>query len=354
MEKNLKNIQWGEFEIGKEFFVKNSKAYHKTKLKEVKADGISYVSRTNFNNGVESIVNKSNFTPNKKNTIVFGAENATFFYQPNEYITGNKMYYIEQTNLNKYTSLFIQMILNNSISNCGFGYGKGLIGSRVQKRFITLPINPKGEPDYLFMEQFMQQKEKEKLTKFQNYITKRLIEIKDFKEVMPLIDKQWGEFKITEIFDFDKGDQNNMSNVKKGNLPLVSAKKGDNGYKEFARQENKKLFLKNSLTLNNDGDGGAGISFYQPFDYLLDSHVTSLFSKVELNKFVLLYLSRCITNQRNKFGHGYSINNQRLKVFKFMLPLTTNGVPDYDYMENYIKKIEFEKLAKYIKVKNII
>lgn len=143
-----------------------------------------------------------------------------------------------------------------------------------------------------------------------------------------------------------------MASIKTGFIPLVSAKQNDNGYKDFALKS-KKLYQGDSLTLNNDGDGGAGISFYQPTDYLLDSHVTALYPKSKLNKFTLLYISRCITAQRAKFGHGYSINNQRLKVFKIMLPATKQGNPDYSYMENYMKKLEYEKINRYLDYKKL-
>jgi type I restriction-modification system DNA methylase subunit len=164
----IKMKKWSEFEIGSEFSIKNSKAYHKTELKEVKIGGISYISRTNLNNGIESVVKDNDFQANKGNTIVFGAENATFFYQPNRYITGNKMYYLKQERLNKYSGLFVQMVLNKSIINCGFGYAKGLIGSRVQKRYILLPTNNQGQPDYEYMESYIKKIEYEKLTKYLN------------------------------------------------------------------------------------------------------------------------------------------------------------------------------------------
>lgn len=349
MKLDLKNIQWKEFEIGNEFCIQNSKAYHKTALKETKDFGIPYISRTNLNNGLESIVKKDNYTINKKNTIVFGAENAKFFYQPSEYITGNKMYFIEKENLNKYSSLFIQMMLNKSIINCGFGYDKGLIGSRVEKRFVLLPVNVKGEPDYVFMEKFMMEKEKEKTNSFKKYIEKRINEVKNYKESKIIKEIKWIEFKLIDLFHFEKGNQNNMTSLINGNIPLVSAKNGDNGLKSFVTSNSKKKFHKYCLTLNNDGDGGAGISYFQPFDFLLDSHVTALKPKKELNKFILLFISRCITKQRNKFGHGYSLTNNRLSAFKMMLPVNSKNEPDYEFMENYIKKIEFDKLNKYLR-----
>ena len=195
------------------------------------------------------------------------------------------------------------------------------------------------------MESYMRQKEKQLLEQYK-------IRIDKIKSVVPLSQKEWKEFKLIDFFDFVKGDQNNMASIKAGSIPLVSAKKSDNGYKDFA-QQSKKLYRGNSLSLNNDGDGGAGISFYQPIDYLLDSHVTALYPKSKLNKFALLYISRAITAQRNKFGHGYSINNQRLKVFKLMLPTNDKGEPDFVYMENYMKALENDKLKQYLDYKKL-
>ena len=40
-----------------------------------------------------------------------------------------------------------------------------------------------------------------------------------------------------------------------------------------------------------------------------------------------------------------------VKKEKLKLPIDEKGQPDYVYMENFIKKIEFEKLTKYIERK---
>ena len=70
---------------------------------------------------------------------------------------------------------------------------------------------------------------------------------------------------------------------------------------------------------------------------LLDSHVTALYPKQETSYEALLFISACVTAQREKFGHGYSLNNARLSVLRIMLPATDDGSPDYAYMEQYTK-----------------
>ena len=160
--------------------------------------------------------------------------------------------------------------------------------------------------------------------------------------------KIWRAFHLLDYFDFIKGDQNDMSTLTAGDLPLISAKNSNNGCKAFVTDNGKKIFRGHCLTLNNDGDGGAGIAFYQPTDFLLDTHVTALYPKIEMSRETLLFISTCITKQREKFGHGYSLNNKRLKNFRVMLPVTDEGAPDFEYMEAFMKNLVADKYKKYL------
>ena len=158
-------------------------------------------------------------------------------------------------------------------------------------------------------------------------------------------DMEWKDFYLSDFFEFEKGNQNNMASLANGTLPLVSAKKTDNGYKGFVSHQQRKIFRGGILTLNNDGDGGAGIAYYQPSSMALDSHVSALIPKEDLNKYHLLFISMCITKQRNRFGHGYSINSARLRAFKIMLPLAKDmKKPDWQFMEEFMREKEIELL----------
>lgn len=171
----------------------------------------------------------------------------------------------------------------------------------------------------------------------------------------------WKDFCLTEFFYPEKGNQNNMASLTGGRIPLVSAKKCDNGYKDFVMPNRKKLFQGNIITLNNDGDGGAGIAYYQPHKMALDSHVTALIPLSPLSRYVLLFVAMCITKQRNRFGHGYSLNSNRLRSFKLMLPLNKEATaPDWQFMEDYMKQKEqqilkptIDKLCKQLIINNI-
>ena len=132
-----------------------------------------------------------------------------------------------------------------------------------------------------------------------------------------LTEKIWRPFRLLDYFDFIKGDQNDMSALEAGDLPLVSAKNSNNGYKAFVADNGKKIFSGHCLTLNTDGDGGAGIAYYQPTKFLLDTHVTALYPKIEI------------------------------KIFQVMLPVNDDGAPDFVFMENYVRAVEGKLLQRY-------
>lgn len=167
----LEEIKWKEFGVNELFNIKNSKPYHKKDLDFSKKE-LPYITRTNLNNGVEDLVKKDNkLIINSKNSIVFGAENAKFFFEPFEYITGNKMYVVTIKNLdmNKFNGLFLITVFNKSVEGCGFGYGQGLTATREKRRKILLPVK-NNQPDFEYMEQFIK-----------NIIIKKYLSYKLFK-----------------------------------------------------------------------------------------------------------------------------------------------------------------------------
>lgn len=51
---------------------------------------------------------------------------------------------------------------------------------------------------------------------------------------------------------------------------------------------------------------------------------------------------------RSKYSYSYTANSTRLKRQKIMLPINQNNEPDYEYMENYMKSLEYNQLQKYL------
>lgn len=164
---------------------------------------------------------------------------------------------------------------------------------------------------------------------------------------MPNRNKKWDAINIDSMFDFERGKEKNMASLIEGDTPLVSARKMNNGVKGFIANPVKTIKGGNVISLNNDGDGGAGLAYYQPIDFALDTHVTALHPKNDMSPDALLYMTASISKQHSIFGHGRSISLPRAKRIRDMLPVTDTGVPDYRYMANYTNEKRKAMLKKY-------
>lgn len=347
---SIENKKWKDFLIGDIFNIKTGALLPKKILKK---GNVARITATDSNNGVydyySEVTHKNFRTVENFISVSFLG---SVFYHPYLASLDMKIHSVQLKNIefNRHIAHFMVIALKRTTAI--FSYGDQLSSSDLPKKKILLPVNDKDEPDFDFMQSYIKTLEQNKISNYNNYIKKRIENLQGLKKIESIDKKEWIEFYIQDIFKPTKGDQNKMSSLLKGDIPLISAKNGNNGSKAFVSLNNKKMYPKESLTLNNDGDGGAGFSFYQPFDYLLDSHVTSLSPINKMSKYSLLFISRCITKQRNRFGHGYAINNNRLKAFKIMLPIDSKGKPDFPFMENFMKQLEYKKLSEYLEFKN--
>ncbi len=163
---------------------------------------------------------------------------------------------------------------------------------------------------------------------------------------MKLDDRAWKPISIAGLFTFIRGRENNMAILEEGDKPLISARNVNNGLKGFVRTP-KKIIAGNCITLNNDGDGGAGLAYYQPADMALDTHVTALVPKVEMSMYTMLFISECLSKLHGFFGHGLSISNPRAEKIRIMLPVSEDGQPDLQFMEDFIRELMERKYKQY-------
>ncbi|CAM3630182.1 restriction endonuclease subunit S [Erysipelothrix anatis] len=344
MNDILNKTSWKVFEISEIFEVVNSKPYHTSDVKKYDR-GIPYVTRTGLNNGYESIIQNEEFVTNPSNVISFGAESAEFFYQENEYITGNKMYYITHERLNKEIGIFLVQALQSSIKDSGFGYGKGLTGTRLLKRKIVLPVDEDGIPHWQFMEDYIKQERKKQVDKVVEYYESRSEELK-------IAIRELSENSNFEVFRFDsifnsiqRGKRLKKGDHIDGKIPYVSSTGLNNGLDGFIGNETDVRMFNDNLSIANSGS--VGKSFYHPYRYIGSDHITSLTIE-KGNKYSYLYISTITSKLEVKYSFNREINNARMIKEKIVLPVIQPQHIDYSYMENKMKNIELDILKDII------
>lgn len=155
----------------------------------------------------------------------------------------------------------------------------------------------------------------------------------------------WREFSLIEIFQtIQRGKRLKKEDHLEGNIPYASSTSLNNGIDGFIGNDGNVRTFKNCLTIANSGSVGS--TFYQPFKMIASDHVTKL-QNDSFNKYIYLFLATAVSRVSGKYSFNREINDFRIKKEKVLLPITTEGNPDYTFMEEFMRKKEEEMIKKY-------
>ncbi|MCQ2693987.1 restriction endonuclease subunit S [Helicobacter pylori] len=149
-------LTWQSFRLGdlfevlpyKKRFDANKVNIYASKTK----DTYPYVVRTSLNNGIRGYLKENTNFLNAGNTISFGQDTATMFYQEKPYFTGDKIKILrcKNPNFNKINALFFITSLTKAFRNFSWGSASFSVGI-IENQNISLPTNPHGKIDFNFM-----------------------------------------------------------------------------------------------------------------------------------------------------------------------------------------------------------
>jgi len=138
-------------QVFKEFAVKDVLNVEQTKSVVAKADltegDIPYVTRTVSDNGYMGTCGNKDKV-NKSNCITIGAETGVAFYQPNDFVAGNKVYRLSREGLNIKEYLFLASVLNAQTKN--YSYSNARIPEKIKAERILLPVIKSPDPDHKY------------------------------------------------------------------------------------------------------------------------------------------------------------------------------------------------------------
>ena len=171
----------------------------------------------------------------------------------------------------------------------------------------------------------------------------------------------WKWFRYDEIFDIKHGFYNKKpEDNPEGDIPFIGATDSNNGVTSHSDLETianttktgdgsnspmeEKIF-ENCIAVTNNGS--VGYAYYQAKPFTCTHDVNPLYLKGhEINPYIALFLCTLIEKERFRWAYGRKWRPIRMPSSKIKLPVTQEGTPDWQYMEDFVKDQIIPQLPK--------
>jgi len=300
------------------FEIKNSPSLELMNCEQIE-DGICFVSRTSANNGIVArvkLLDELEPMPANAITVALGGSVLSSFYQDEPFYTAFHIACLyPKFELTKEQMLYYAYIIEQN----KYRYNFGRQANRTLKNILI--------PD---------------IAELPDYVNK--ISIADYQferesvlnKKMSLHTEKWKWFELQEIFDIYTSSDENYLKSKDGSVPYVSSTQFNNGVSSYVQSDT----VQNENTITVARNGSVGSTFYHSYNYCASPDDVRIFSpKFELNKYMGIFLCVLIEKEKYRFAYGRKFGTKRMKITKIKLPITTNGTPNRQFMEKYMKSL---------------
>ena len=362
---NVKEIRLGDL-----FVISNSKGVNANQVKF--GGSYPYVTRTEKDNGIAGYIYADNLDKiNPANTISFGQDTWTLFYQSEPYFTGNRVKILklkdENFKLTEEVALYLITAMKKVLVGLTWGTSKNEVN--FENRTICLPVASSGEIDWQYMQERIAELEQERIAELEQ---ERIAELEHYLVASGLNDYELTEedksILATELFNGDDATELPSENgcrkearkfrvgdlfevktpVKKFNAssveitdkighPYVVRSSTNNGIRGYINEDEKYLNEGNTFSFGQD----TATIFWQEKPFFTGDKIKILKPKFACNSEIANYIMNGIAMAFCYFSWGtQSFKVSVIEDAELLLPVTYDGLPDWSFMEKYIRAVE--------------
>lgn len=342
--ERLSEKEWATETIGDAFSVSGTTTTHPSKLAE--NGSTPRITCASVNNGLDNCYGNE---PTEQGGVltVDSATVGTVLFQPSDFIATD---HVEKISGDKAFSeaegLFIKTCIDVSAAG-KYQYGYKFSQNRIKRQKLMLPVDDKGNPDYAYMTLYSTEVGGGMLMRYKNFIAGQLSQL-EHKAIPALGEKKWGEFFIGDLFTVSRPKARNKDDYDFGNIPFVASGAVNNGVMKCCNAKPDESLDKGNCITVSPVDGS---TFYQPMDFLgrggAGSSILMLRSDW-LNLYLGQFVARAVQQTCSKYTYGHMGNKDSIKRERIMLPISDDGKPDYEYMEQYAKNMMLRKYEQYL------
>lgn len=284
------------------------------------ADSVNFVSRTSENNGV---VARVKIIPDKKPqsagviTCAAGGSVLSSFVQNEPFYSGRDLYILTPK---KAMSLEEKLFYCKALKMNAYRYQYGRQANKTLKE-IELPDVPEWVKKY-----------KIDYSPIQTQIQAK----SDSLDI-----STWKQFKISDLFNVKGTKTTKLDDLElagPGMYPYVTTQAVDNGvagYYSISTEEGNVITADSAVI---------GFCSYQEKTFSASDHVEKLIPRFKMNKFNALFVVTMLNKENYRYSYGRKFNQTKIKETIIKLPADSQGNPDWQFMENYIKSLPYSDL----------
>lgn len=364
----MASVEWGKYRIDDLFKIQTSaKRFDANKVNIIENGRYPYVVRTSSNNGQKGFLDENESFLNAENTISFGQDTATIFYQEKPYFTGDKIKVLvpKVYKFNKKNAQFFLASMNIAFSK--FSWGSSRFNVDVLKEQVIMLPTKCDSIDFEFMESFIEELEAERIKELE---AERIEELEAYLSVSGLKDTQltadelsaldklksnkifWKEYTIDQLFDIvttaHRFDANKINIIENGRYPYIVRTSNNNGQRGFIDENPIYLNSGNTISFGQD----TATIFYQEKPYFTGDKIKILIPKLlnfrkENAQFFISTMNLTFSN----FTWGSTrFNVDILKNQIVKIPISSKDKEiDFVFMETLIKAIQKLVIADVVK-----
>lgn len=338
----LSGVEWGEYRIGDLFEVLSYKKRFDANKVTLHSSGHPYIVRTSVNNGCKGYLQEDEAYLNEGNTLSFGQDTATVFYQEIPYFTGDKIKILKSKDgrFKKEIAPFFISTIDRAFSS--FSWGSSSFSEKaIKAQLISLPTRD-GKIDFMFMERFVAELKAQRVAELKAYLAVTGLSdytltpeeqqaIQHFQEG----NLQWRDYRLGDLFgEATRGKRLKSDDRIAGSLPFVTAGEAEMGISAFIGNS-VEVFPANTITIDMFGS-----TKYRNYSYGADDHVAVVHTQA-LPKHAVCFITTAIHKVANAGAFHYGRNFYAKDAAPLHISLLSKSVePDYTQMETFIRAIE--------------
>lgn len=317
---NIKIDSWKPYKMDDIFIFTKGKRLTKNDMVPGK---LNYLGAISENNAVRELIEASPQHLGNCITVNYNGSVGEAFYQSEPFWATDDINVLNLKNyaLNENIGLFLCTVIKKN--KFKFSYGRKWTLEQMKNTIIYLP-STNGKPDYKFMDKYINNL-KIKHIKTKNSNTLKKINLND-----------WKRFIIKDIFSLEIGKSEDLYNTEPGNINYVGRTSLNNGIQALV--DANKINIGNCITL---GMVGTYFPTWQENDFSCSQNILILRNEY-LNKYTALFVNSILKeNIKNKYSYNRPIQKNKFALETILLPTTFDGTVDWDYMEDFIKKLPY-------------